>query len=64
MGTYYLGGDDAFEGTTGVSDLNTDEVVTTMNDAISTWNASNENACAYQWKVGMTYPELVANTAN
>lgn len=64
MGTYYLGGDDSIEGTNGVSDLNTDEVVTTMNDAISTWNASNENACAYQWKVGMTYPELVANTAN
>lgn len=64
MGTYYLGGDDAFEGTNGVSALNTDEVVNAMNDAISTWNASNENACAYQWKVCMTYPELVANTAN
>lgn len=62
--TYYLGEDDTIEGTTGVSALNTDEVVDTMNNAISTWNASNNNACAYQWKTGTNYPELTANTAN
>ena len=62
--TYYLGEDDAIDGTNGVSDLNTDEVVKTMNDAISTWNASNENACAYQWKVGTTNPELTTSDAN
>lgn len=63
--TYYLlGEDDAIDGTNGVSDLNTDEVVKTMNDAISTWTDSDENACAYMWQIGTTYPELVANTAN
>lgn len=62
---YYLSGeDDAIDGTIGVSDLNTNEVVKTMNDAISTWKDSDGNACAYMWQIGTNYPELVANTAN
>lgn len=62
--TYYLGEDDSIDGTTTVSELNTEDVVNAMNEAISTWNASNENACAYQWKVGTTNPELTTSDAN
>lgn len=62
--TYYLGEDDSIDGTTTVSELNSEEVVNTMNEAISTWQDYDGNACAYKWQIGTTYPGLVANTAN
>ncbi len=64
-GSYYVASEETDEddGTTAVADaaaLNSTEVVTAMNAAISTYNSSATIKVAYQWKVGTTLPVLDA----
>lgn len=65
-GSYYVASEDTDgeDGTTNVADaaaLNSADVVSAMNDAISTWNGTEGNIqITYQWKMGTSLPILEA----
>lgn len=65
-GSYYVASEDTDgeDGTTNVADaaaLNSADVVSAMNAAISTWNGTEGNTqITYQWKVGTSLPILEA----